>query len=104
MRCFAASRYWSEIIGHDRAWKDYEYLQQKTCEVKIRERKTSEQQKKIAIFIWILNVFVLQNQIRQAYLSEVISDQTMAWLKIGPLGVVFSAMGTASLLKDFSWA
>lgn len=45
MRCFAASRYWSEIIGHDRAWKDYEYLQQKTCEVKIRERKTSEQQK-----------------------------------------------------------
>ena len=99
MRCFAASRYWSESLGHDRAWKDYEYLQQKTCEVKIRERKTSEQQKKIAIFIWILNVFVLQNQIRQAYLPEVISDQTMAWLKIGPLGVAFSAMGTASLLN-----
>ena len=32
MRCFAASRYWSEIIGHDRAWKDYEYLQQKAAE------------------------------------------------------------------------
>ena len=84
--------------------------------MRIRERKTSEQQKRrkhripkaviiwyaiaaIAIFIWILNVFVLQNQIRQAYLSEVISDQTMAWLKIGPLGVTFSAMGTASLLN-----
>ena len=46
MRCFAASRYWSEIIGHDRAWKDYGYLQQKTCEVRICEMKTSEQQKK----------------------------------------------------------
>ena len=32
-------------------------------------------------------------------MSEVISDQTMAWLKIGPLGVAFSAMGTASLLN-----
>ena len=35
-----------EAIGHDRAGKDYGYLQQKTCEVRICERKTSEQQKK----------------------------------------------------------
>ncbi|MCI1665259.1 MAG: hypothetical protein LKI25_02670 [Atopobiaceae bacterium] len=53
----------------------------------------------ITVCIWLLTTFVLENQIKQAYLSKVISDRTMTWTKVGPLGVALSAIGTASLLS-----
>ena len=84
-----------EAIGHDRAGKDYGYLQQKTCEVRICERKTSEQQKKKKA----------QNSESSDYMvcnsrySNFHFDSKCICSAKSDLGVTFSAMGTASLLN-----
>ena len=81
-----------EAIGHDRAGKDYGYLQ---YEVRIRERKTSEQQKKKKA----------QNSESSDYMvcnsrySNLHLDSKCICSAKSDLGVTFSAMGTASLLN-----